>query len=291
MNLQPKLISKINVLAGEINPNKIRVRPVTVRTPKVRTFVIPNDYAKEAQRALWGLLSEVQLSSYVFSQRGSSYIDKARYHLGDDYLINLDIKNFFPTIHYGRIEKLFREAGARKDLVKALVFLVTYDHHLPLGFSTSPILSNLVVADMDTSLNRYATIKKIKYSRYVDDVTLSSKNEITSKVESRFVKIIRGSGFKINDKKTSRYGPSDKKFVLGLALEDHTVNVTEEYISKVIGHLKTIKVGLNHKLDQWDLISSVKGELNFIKDVNEERYEMLVGQYPLTGIIGTSGCG
>ena len=273
MKLHPTVLDKVSKLAQSIEPQKIKVKKVVVIKAKPRTFFIPNQYAKTKQKHLYKLLQDIQLPKYIFSKKGSSFVDKAKYHLGDGYLINTDIKSFYPSVHYKRIENIFMDLGVNN--FQKLTYLTTCDKYLPLGFVTSPFLGNLVLSDADQRLNKLCEQQNIKYSRYVDDLTFSSQKVIDKNFFQKVKKILKSNGFTLNEQKTKTFTPSDRKVVLGLKLLDNSVDITEEYLTKVKDDIETLKLFKKYKIDSGELNAKLKGELSFIKSVNEETYQLL----------------
>ncbi|MDP3888802.1 MAG: reverse transcriptase family protein [bacterium] len=281
MNLPQKIIDKINQLGETLEVKKIKVFPKIIETPKKRTLAIPNDYAKIRQKELHKLLLSIKIPRYVFSQKGFFFADKARFHLGDGYLINADLKDFYPSVHFKRIGEIFRGLRIRAEIVQKLTYLTTHQNYLPLGFITSPILSNIVLLKMDNDLYKYTKYRNIRYSRYVDDLTFSSNQKINDDFIKKARKIIKAYGFIINESKNQFYGPSDVKIVLGLKLEDTGINITGKYLEKVTDHLEVLKILIDNHLDYEELRVLARGELIFIKQIKKETFTNLSKKYSL----------
>lgn len=280
MKLPQKILEEINELSFSLEPKKIKVSQKIIRTPKKRVITIPNRYLKKKQKELYKRLLSIQIPKYVFSQRGSFFADKARFHLNDSYLINIDIKNFYPSIHYKRIANLFRNLGVKGEMIDKITFMTTYQNCLPQGFVTSPILSNFSMFNADSNLFKYAKCRKIKYSRYVDDMTFSANQKIRQPFLSKAVKILKASGFIINKGKTEFFGPQDTKIVLGLKLGKTGVNITNQYLEKIVSHLEELKILIENKGDYQELKTRIRGELSFIKQIKPSILKKLSGEYP-----------
>ncbi len=146
--------------------------------------------------------------------KGKSIVDNARRHIGKMIIINLDIKDFFTSINYGRIYGLLKSKlfGFNKEVAHLLTCLLTCRGVLPQGSPASPIVSNLIFYSIDKKLKRYCEGKNITYSRYADDITFSfGKDEylsyffydVTSKeLNEDFERIFMNGGFSINKEKT-----------------------------------------------------------------------------------------
>ncbi|MDG1720170.1 MAG: reverse transcriptase domain-containing protein, partial [Bacteroidia bacterium] len=81
---------------------------------------------------------------------------------------------------------------------------VDHVNGLPQGAPTSPIISNLVLADFDKELHSFVSSMKGKYTRYSDDLTISFKDD-SSQIVGQVIKFteakLRDYGFKLNKKK------------------------------------------------------------------------------------------
>lgn len=117
---------------------------------------------------------------------GRSTVTNARPHQGAALVIKLDLKDFFPTVHYRRVRGLFQFLGYNAEVANVLAGLTTYRPRLasgapvwpgmlPQGAPTSPALANLACRRLDQRLTRLAAKVGATYTRYADDLTFSFK--------------------------------------------------------------------------------------------------------------------
>ena len=117
---------------------------------------------------------------------GRSTVTNAKPHEGAAIVVKLDLKDFFPTVHYRRVKGLFEHFGYGEDVAAALAGITTYRPKLangtvvwpgmlPQGAPTSPALANLACRRMDRRLERLAAKYGAIYTRYADDLTFSFK--------------------------------------------------------------------------------------------------------------------
>jgi hypothetical protein len=115
---------------------------------------------------------------------GRSTVTNARPHENSAIVIKMDLKDFFPTVHYRRVRGLFEHIGYSAEAAGALAGLTTYrpklDEHnviwpgiLPQGAPTSPALANLTCRRLDHRLASLANKYGATYTRYADDLTFS----------------------------------------------------------------------------------------------------------------------
>src|SRR5262249_29372033 len=64
---------------------------------------------------------------------GRSAVTNARPHVSARLVLKMDLRDFFPTIHFGRLLGLFDHYGAGRAAGRALAAIVTYRPTLPDG--------------------------------------------------------------------------------------------------------------------------------------------------------------
>jgi RNA-directed DNA polymerase len=115
---------------------------------------------------------------------GRSTVSNAKPHVGRAVVIKIDLKDFFPTVHYRRVKGLFQYLGYGEPVAAILAGLTTYrpklpNGHvvwpglLPQGAPTSPAIANLISRRLDQRLSKLAAKYDATYTRYADDLTFS----------------------------------------------------------------------------------------------------------------------
>jgi hypothetical protein len=118
LKLPQSQLEPLNILVEGISTKKVKSYLVKITTGrKSRDLFIPNRYTKIAQKRLIKVLSSLVISSCVYSQKGKSYFDLVNLHSKNDYLISIDIKDFFPSINYGKIKYIFSSWGLDEVIV------------------------------------------------------------------------------------------------------------------------------------------------------------------------------
>lgn len=107
---------------------------------------------------------------------GRSTLSNARVHERRRWVLNIDLKDFFPSVNFGRVRGLFMAEPFRCGPAAATVLaqLCTHRNGLPQGAPTSPVLSNFIATALDRRLTRLARSSRLEYSRYADDITFST---------------------------------------------------------------------------------------------------------------------
>jgi RNA-directed DNA polymerase len=204
---------------------------------------------KELQQRLCEFLTlvyEPRLSTHGFAL-GRSIVTNAEPHVRARYVFNLDLADFFPSIHLGRVRGLFlkRPFECKPRVATVLAQLCCHNGKLPQGAPTSPIISNLICGKMDVQLQRFARESHCTYTRYADDITFSCKRRIfppnvahveeaTGKlrVGEGLLSIIRQNSFVVNDNKLRLQNANRRQVVTGLKV-NRFPNVPRRLLSQV----------------------------------------------------------
>src|SRR5690606_35131925 len=202
-------------------------------------------------------------SNFAFI-RGRSIKDCAARHSGAKWLIKLDIVNFFETISELQVFSVFNSLGYQPLIsfelarlctigspensprklykhwwaIKKYKAIIDYDQlllgYLPQGAPSSPLLSNLVMRSCDRKITAIAKKYKLTYTRYSDDITLSTRSsdfsrEISKDVIKEVNQILSKQGYLPHFKKTKVVPVGAKKVVLGLNVDGPVPRLQKQY--------------------------------------------------------------
>ena len=182
---------------------------------------------------------------------GLSIVDNARAHVGKNYVLNIDLKDFFTSIHQARVwARLqlppFSFTKEVASVVAGLCCIQKKDETskfgvLPQGAPTSPLLTNAICDKLDRRLLGLAKRFNLQYTRYADDISFSSMHSVYSS-ESEFLpelkRIIASQNFTINEDKTRLQKAGSRQEVTGIIVCEKT-NVPKSYIGfiRIILHV------------------------------------------------------
>lgn len=191
------------------------------RNGKQRKLDVPELALKGMQRwILDNILYKVPVESNATGFIPSkSIISNAAPHLKKRYIVKMDIKDFFPSITFNKIKNIFLGLGMSESISDSLTNICTFQNQLPQGAPTSPYLANLVCIDMDKRISALCKKKKLTYTRYADDITISG-DESVSWVISIVNNIAKDYNFYLNDDKTVILKPGDRKRVTGIIVNE-----------------------------------------------------------------------
>jgi RNA-directed DNA polymerase len=237
-----------------------------------RYIQIPPDDLMRAQR--W--LSEHVLAripphsrSFAFSKK-ASIMRCAAQHSGARWLIKMDVSAFFGSISEIQVYRVFLKAGYQPLVAFEFARLATYAPeqssryqraawvrrkpyeriwaygtervgYLPQGAPSSPMLSNLVMHDIDADFEELAASHGLTYTRYSDDLSFSTRKEFdrlrAKQLIASVTRRLAASGLRVNKKKTTVVPPNSRKIVLGLLVNGDEPRLTKEFRSSLRQHL------------------------------------------------------
>ncbi|MEJ1938886.1 reverse transcriptase family protein, partial [Nostoc sp. NIES-2111] len=178
------------------------------------------------------------------------------------YLLKLDIENFFPTISQGRIFDNFMALNLRSEIAKNLSRFVTIDGSLPLGFPTSPVISNAIALPIDIALHRLAQqVGNVTYTRYADDLSFSGDGNLPTVDDIQ--KCVNASGFTLAHAKTRWSKIGRAHYVTGLSVSDtkqpHVPRVKKRVLRQELHYATKFGI-IEHSMRKG--IADVQGEIN-----------------------------
>ncbi len=197
---------------------------------KTRTIFAPSKRLKKRQRwILTNILNKIKVSDCAHGfELNRSIKTHAELHADHDYVICMDIKDFFPSITEKMVISLFKQIGYTTNASCELARLCSYNSVLPQGAPTSPKIANIICKRMDKAIQRYAKENNITYSRYADDLTFSSNDEMRGLIDE-ITEIANKYDFSINNRKTRIFSPGEPKFITGLVVQNGIVRVPKHF--------------------------------------------------------------
>ncbi len=213
------------------------------RSGGTRRLAAPHQTLKAAQtRVLHDILEKVPLGAPAHGfVKGRSTVTNARAHLKQGVVVNLDVKDFFPSIGFRRVRGVFEHLGYSPAVATVLALLcteaprrpveyagVTYhvalgERALPQGACTSPALSNLISRRLDRRLSARLGRQGWTYTRYADDLTFSSKEAVRTqvgRVMATVRHVVQEEGFALNPKKGRVQVQAGRQLVTGLVVNE-----------------------------------------------------------------------
>lgn len=160
---------------------------------------------------------------------GRSCKTNAIVHRQKQVVCNLDIKDFFNSVRYDRMLVILQALGVPSWVLYWLP-VCFYDNGLATGASTSPVLSNIYMKQLDEVFSAYAEKRNLSYTRYADDMTFSG--DILDKGKD-LIAFVRGAlspyGLKLNLKKIKLMPYYQKQVVTGILVNNEKLSLPRKY--------------------------------------------------------------
>ena len=215
-------------------------------------------------------------------------------HAGASVIVRLDLKDFFPSITFRRVKRLFERLGFNEGVATLFALLATEaprveltldgqkhfvavtERFLPQGACTSPALTNILCQDLDVRLSGAARKMGFVYTRYADDLIFSARGDkaYPTALCELATKIITEEKFVVNEDKTAIMRQRGRQTVTGLVVngqntadEQGTPRVSRRDIRNFRAFLHQYELrgreAMSEKIGQ-DSLSYARGYLSFI---------------------------
>lgn len=154
-------------------------------------------------KILWVLTTNFPLSNYFFGGvKGKDGVTNGRFHQGNKFFFQADLKGFYTSIHYSWVEDALRKRGFYPDIARFITRICTTKGSIPQGCPTSSYLASIVLQDRATSIFQKFIDTGFKVTVFVDDITISAPFDFKDKT-LLILEELRGNGFQISFDKTS----------------------------------------------------------------------------------------
>jgi RNA-directed DNA polymerase len=226
----------------------------------MRTIDAPTPALKLIQRKLTKdlLLIEQQIEARRTNNRcilahgfktNLSIATNGHNHRRRRYVFNVDLKDFFPSINFGRVYGFFTKNNdfrLNPKVATIISQIACHENKLPQGSPCSPVISNLIANILDIRLNDLSKRNRCTYTRYADDLTFSTNEKIFPRAIGRdtigsmnlweagtqLISCIERAGFEINPNKTRMQYQNSRQSVTGVVV-NQKVNIPADYYATV----------------------------------------------------------
>ncbi|PCJ98666.1 MAG: reverse transcriptase [Alteromonadaceae bacterium] len=229
-------------LAPEVSEIPLHLRKVYRPSDKLKTYLRFID--KVVLRHLKYNASVVH--SYI---KGSSALTAVQAHAKNQAFFLSDIKSFFPNIGDQDVRKVLMRDSHRIPIldfdqhIERVTKLMTLDGVLPVGFPTSPKLSNGFLHEFDNALAAYCDSTGLTYTRYSDDIIISGMDRAKLTVLREKVQMMleehASKSLRLNDEKTRVTHRGNKVKILGLVITPDgqvTIDVSRKHALEGLLH-------------------------------------------------------
>jgi retron-type reverse transcriptase len=240
--------------------------------------------------------------------KGRSIKTNAEPHVGQQVVVNADLRDFFPTITFHRVRGAFEHLGYSPAAATILALLCTESPRrtveyagavfhvatgpraLPQGACTSPALSNFIARRLDSRLAGIAAKLGWQYTRYADDLSFSAAagaepEKRIGYLLARIRHIAGEEGFAVNENKTRVLRRSAAMAVTGIVVNERPgVRRRERRRLRAILH-NARKTGLagQSRAGEANVEAKLRGQIEFVRMVNAEQARKLVEAFQSIG--------
>lgn len=229
------------------------------------------------------ILNKMPISdaSYAYS-KGNSIKCHALSHVKSKYILHSDIYHFFNSITSKMLEKqllkhpdIFESLDLdMNDAITTISKICFRKNRLCIGTVSSPIISNIVMYDFDNELIDYCLSNDYIYSRYADDIYISSQDFISIEEKTHLTHLLAKYNFIINERKTFFASPKGRRNITGIIITDKAkISIGTE---KKLQIKKKLYSKLVHGTGNTN---EILGYLAFLKDIEPNYYNKLIAKY------------
>ena len=247
-----------------------------------------------------------------------SIVTNAQKHVRSRYVLNIDLADFFPSITRKRIYgRLVAAPYSLDEGVANLIAALSTNIYsrLPQGSPSSPVLANMVASELDSDLTKLCRSLGCWYTRYADDITISTSREEMPPQLARYPKaqgtaqvvigdrlldVIEHHGFQINDRKSRLQSYWTRQLCTGLVVNSDRISPPRAYVRRLrslIDHWRkngwqdaaqVLHTNEHRRLftDRQALMNHVIGRIGYLKMVRgqddsvSQRLEQIVNSLP-----------
>ena len=224
-----------------------------------------------------------------------SCLTHASAHVAKQYLLLFDIAECFQSIHWSMVKAVFKRMGYTDSVCVYLTALCTHSvrlsraelrffdvaqqerlkqRHLPQGAPSSPALANAALQHLDTRLSGLADRFGLSYSRYADDIAMSSNQHR----DWCFLQPLIGSicleeGVALNYRKTRIKKAHQKQRLVGIVVNQKT-NVDRKYFDNLKAILTNcVRHGLESQNSRGHphFRAHLLGKIQYVKSLNPQK--------------------
>ena len=217
-------------------------------------------------------------------EKNKSILTNAKIHVNKRYLLNIDLKDFFPTIHFGRVRGYFQKNKYFKlnnEIATLIAQLSCCEGKLPQGAPTSPIIANMICEILDLRILKLCKKYKVDYTRYADDLSFSTNDRNFLLNKDNFLEEVNQeithAGFSINTSKTRLAFRNSKQTVTGLVV-NKKVNIDNLYYKRTRAMANELyKTGHAFDGEEELNIKNIEGRFSFVNHIDHMNNDIDLG--------------
>jgi retron-type reverse transcriptase len=209
------------------------------------------------------ILKRVEFPEYLTgSLSGRDYRTNAAMHSGAKIVICEDVEKFFPSTTHDHILDIWLNLfHFSAEVASLLTQLTTKERSLPEGAITSSYLANLAFWNQEPRLQAKLAQQNIVYSRYVDDISISSKQSLSKVEQTALIAQVYGMlkqyGYKAKRRKHETFTSGRRMLTTKLMVNRKPALPTEDR-----QNIRAAVHALEKRIASGEMGAEIKTELN-----------------------------
>lgn len=291
---------RFNIAYG--NDCYYELRKKRKKNKRVRIIHAPSPNLKKIQREFADWFYKIKKDEFDKNPQitgfmpGKSIADNAKPHLDKDWVVTLDIKDFFPSTAWSKVEEEFESLPRTWNLrylfsknkptafksisANDLAKITCLKNGLPQGSPASPVIANYIaIKEVDEKVQKVLqlrpNVKDVSYTRYADDITVSfngGDREDAVRISQDVANRVNRNLYEIKEQKTDIKHRSQRQLVTGIIVNGENPRIDRRTMNNMRAAI--------HNLNKNDEEASdeIKGMMSFIQSINKAQYEKLNNQ-------------
>lgn len=215
------------------------------------------------------------------------YVNCARQHCEAKSILSVDIKNFFDNIHRDQVVKIFKDfLKYPADVANVLANICCLDSHIVQGALTSSYIATLCLFSSEGDVVQRMHHKGLRYTRLVDDITISSKvaNYDFGYALGQIERVLSSAGLPLNTDKTKiQYASMNPLIVHGIRVDFKEPRLPPDEPRKIRASVTNLELlaatpGYRASRAYRKDFNRCFGRVNKLARVNHSHHPKLVGR-------------
>lgn len=225
-------------------------------------------------------------------QKGLSIKDYAEPHATSRYLLKLDFNDFFLSLHSDALDHKLQQDTTFSKTERWLICNLlcrrpkkTSILRLSIGAPSSPFVSNYLMHEFDEKLSMFCSSNEIRYTRYADDLALSSSRPgILDEAKAYVINLLQELSYlrlSLNHEKTVNVSKKNKRTLTGLTLSNEgATSIGRDEKRKIRATFHAFTQG---KLSIEEIVK-LRGKLAFINAIDPAFVLALLQKYDISNL-------
>lgn len=233
-----------------------------IEAPKVALKLVQKWFSVHFEKS-WQPLDAVH--GFV---RGRSHISAAKTHVTAEWVVSVDIEDFFPSTLQVDVRAALVRLGYQSEAsLSTIESLCCRYGKLVQGAPSSPSLSNIALHPIDQRVSSIADLHGANFTRYADDIVLSGKGKPPENIIGELSAVFEGTPWRLSERKRLVSQLPGRLKVHGLLVHGDHIRLTKGYRNRLRAFRHLAERGVIAEADK----PRIGGHLNYARQVENER--------------------